>query len=235
MILKVLNVGKSFNGLIVLEDVSFELETGTITSLFGENGSGKTTLFHIISGFLPPSRGKIYFKGESIYDKPATEIDKLGIGRTWQFPRVFKNLSVLDNLLLASKKHPGEHVLNYLVNPFKIWQEEKKRKEKAVRISYDVGLSDKLEEAAGRLSFGQQKLLSIGMLLINEAELLLLDEPFAGLNVIMVDAISKLLLQLKEEGKTILMIEHDRKKAKAISDKVLYLTKGIIREDVGVA
>lgn len=234
MILKVEHISKSFNGLTVLEDVSFVIAKGTITSLFGENGSGKTTLFHIISGFLKPSAGKVFFKGRDLYRKSAAEIDELGIGRTWQSPRVFRNLSVQDNLVLSARDHPGERVLNYLLKPSIIWQEEKKRKARAVQVCEEVGLAGKLHKTAGELSFGQQKMLSIGMLLMNDAQLLLLDEPFAGVNIKMVDAIAEVLLRLKERGKTVLLVEHNRRKASEISDKVLHLVKGRIKEEMAI-
>ncbi|MEX0813709.1 MAG: ATP-binding cassette domain-containing protein [Chitinophagales bacterium] len=232
MILHVKHISKSFNGLTVLKDISFELESGSITSLFGGNGSGKTTLFHIIAGFLKPDTGKVFFNDKDLYGKSAIEIDQLGIGRVWQSPRVFKNLSVEDNLLLATKNHPGERILNYLFKPATIWQEEKERKAKAEKVLKEIGLAGKLQKTAGALSFGQQKLLSIGMLLMNEAELLLLDEPFAGVNGKMVDSISEVLLRLKESGKTILLVEHNRKKAREISDAVFQLIKGHIEAEV---
>lgn len=232
MILRVENIGKSFNGLTVLKDVSFGLEPGSISSLFGENGSGKTTLFHIIAGFLKPDIGKVFFNDTNLYGKSAVEIDQLGIGRVWQSPRVFKNLSVEDNLLLATKNHPGERVLNYLFKPKAIWQQEKDCKVRAAAVLKETGLAGKLQKTAGELSFGQQKLLSIGMLLMNESELLLLDEPFAGVNGKMVDNISEVLLRLKENGKTILLVEHNRHKAREISDAVFQLIKGHIEAEV---
>lgn len=232
MILRVEHIGKSFNGLTVLKDVSFSLEAGSICCLFGENGSGKTTLFHIIAGFMKPGAGKVFFNDLDLYGKSAMEIDQLGIGRVWQSPRVFKNLSVEDNLLLATKDHPGERVLNYLFKPKTIWQQEKERKVRAADVLGESGLAGKLQKTAGKLSFGQQKLLSIGMLLMNEAELLLLDEPFAGVNGKMVDNISEVLLRLKENGKTILLVEHNRNKAREISDTVFQLIKGRIEEEV---
>jgi len=228
MILEMRHISKSFNGLKVLEDVSFSLQLGTITSLFGENGSGKTTLFHIISGFIKANSGEVLFKGVNLNGNSSVEIARLGVGRVWQTPRICKNLSVLDNLVLASKSHPGESAINYFIRPRLIWQEEKKRKAIAAGISEDIGLAGKLQKTAGSLSFGQQKLLSTGMLLMNDCELLLMDEPFAGVNALMIDHISEVMLGLKKQGKTICMIEHNRTKAKAISDITLTLVKGVI-------
>jgi len=225
-ILEVKDISKSFNGLKVLEKASFAVKTGSITAFFGENGSGKTTLFHIISGFLKADGGELRYKNVPISRLTPIGFVTLGIGRVWQNPRICRNLSVFDNLLLASRDHPGESVINYIVRPDKIAAEEKNRKLKAEEIAGHIALEGKLSQIAGQLSFGQQKLLSIGMLLMNEASLLLLDEPFAGVNAKMVDYISEVMQTLKNHGKTVLMIEHNRIKATSISDMQFYLSKG---------
>ncbi len=230
MVLELKHISKSFNGLKVLEDVSFSLEQGTITSLFGENGSGKTTLFHITSGFMKANSGEVLYKEVDMNGNSSVEIARLGVGRVWQTPRICKNLSVLDNLVLASKNHPGETVFNYLIKPRLIWMEEKSRKSRAAMVAEDIGLAGKLQKTGGSLSFGQQKLLSVGMLLMNDCELLLMDEPFAGVNALMIDHISEVLLGLKKQGKTICIIEHNRTKAKLISDNTLTLVKGVIEQ-----
>jgi ABC-type branched-subunit amino acid transport system ATPase component len=231
MILEVRNIAKHFNGLKVLQDVSLSIPSATISSLFGENGSGKTTLFHILSGFLKPDSGSVYFNGKEIDKLTSVEIAKLGISRGWQTPRIFKNLSVLDNLLLATHNHPGEKVSNYFLHLKRILSFEQAQKARAGSISEQILLSGKLGKTGGSLSLGQQKLLSIGMLLMSEAELLFLDEPFAGVSGQMVDQISQTLKTLKESGKTIVIIEHNRAKAKEISDAVFFLVKGKIQKD----
>jgi ABC-type branched-subunit amino acid transport system ATPase component len=231
-LLDVRHIGISFNGLKVLGDVSFSLSKGTITGLFGENGSGKTTLFHIVSGYLKANSGEIMYKGHDLNGKKPVEIARLGIGRSWQTPRIFKNLSVLDNLLIATKNHPGEHVLNYLTKPGFICHEEKNRILRSEALSVEVGLGGKLQKTALSLSFGQQKLLSIGMLLMNDADLLLLDEPFSGVNGQMIDQLSTVLTVLKEKGKTICMIEHNRVKTKEISTQTFILSNGKIEVEV---
>lgn len=227
-ILELHHISKTFNGITILEDVSFTLLKGTVTSLFGENGSGKTTLFHIISGFLPADKGEVKFKGINQNGKSSVEIARFGVGRVWQTPRICKNLTVLDNLVLASKNHSGEKVYNYLLKPRLIWQEEKVQKERAAKVAADFGLDGKLKETAGTLSFGQQKLLSMGMLFMYDCELFLLDEPFAGVNGKMIEHMGEVLLGLKAQGKTICLIEHNRSKAMKISDNTLTLVKGMI-------
>jgi ABC-type branched-subunit amino acid transport system ATPase component len=230
MVLEIRNIRKSFDGLKVLDDVSFALSAGAITSLFGENGSGKTTLFHIISGFLKADSGDVVFNGKSVTGHSAVEIARHGIGRVWQNPRIFRNLSVLNNLILPFRNHPGEKILNYFIRPKAIFAEEKVLKERAKAIAEEVNLTGKLGKTAGSLSLGQQKLLSTGMLLMSDAALLLMDEPFAGINSQMVEHISEVLLNLKMQGKTICLIEHNRKKAEAISDKTITIVKGRIEE-----
>lgn len=229
-ILELRHINKSFNSVTVLEDISFSLQPATINSFFGENGSGKSTLFHIISGFLKADRGEVLFKNNDLIGKSPVTISRLGIGRIWQMPRCCKNLSVADNLILAIKDHPGENVLNYLTQPFRVWKEEKHANDKAGSVAAQIGLIEKLHHKAGSLSFGQQKLLSIGMLFINGAEILLMDEPFAGVNPKMIDQISEVLTSLRLQGKTICMIEHNRTKVGAISDRSFLLVKGKIKE-----
>ncbi|MBK7970985.1 MAG: ATP-binding cassette domain-containing protein [Bacteroidetes bacterium] len=152
-----------------MEDVTFSLQQGTITSLFGENGSGKTTLFHIVSGFMKANSGEVLFKGVDLNGNNSVEIARLGVGRVWQTPRICKNLSVSGQSCSGFQNHPGETVFNYLIKPRLIWKEEKSRKVRASAISEDIGLAGKLQKT-GSLSFGQQKLLSLGMLLMNDCE-----------------------------------------------------------------
>ncbi len=233
-ILDVRHISKSFNGLKVLDGADFSVKTGTVAAFFGENGSGKTTLFHIISGFLKADGGELCYKNVPIPHSTPMTATRLGIGRVWQNPRICKNLSVLDNLLLASRHHPGESLFSYIVRPGKIVAYEKSQKLKAEEIAGHTALEGKLAQTAGELSFGQQKLLSIGMLLMNEASLLLLDEPFAGVNSKMIDHISEVMSTLKQQGKTIMMIEHNRSKASSISDTQFFLSKGqVMQNDKG--
>ena len=226
--LEVINIKKSFNGLKLLKDVSFSISQGSITSLFGENGSGKTTVSNILSGFVAPDSGKIIFNDIDITRMNPVSISKNGIGRVWQTPRIFRNLSALENLMLASRNHPGEKSLNYFFRIKEIFRVENVVRDKAVHIADQINLLSKVNETAGSFSFGEQKLLSIGMLLLNESTLLILDEPFTGINGKSVDHISEVLLNLRNIGKTILIIEHNRTKAEKISNKIFNLVDGKI-------
>jgi ABC-type branched-subunit amino acid transport system ATPase component len=229
-ILEINGLSKAFGGLRILSGVSMSLSKSSIVSLFGENGSGKTTLFHLVTGFLKADKGSISYQGRDITNQSAAHIAQLGIGRVWQSPRIFKNISVLDNLMLAANNHPGEKLINYLINPGAVRSAETSRRQLATEMAEVVALEGKLGETAGALSFGQQKLLSLGMLLMEDTELLLLDEPFAGVNTKNIRELSDVLLRLKARGKCLVLIEHNRSAARAISDRVFFLNKGTIHE-----
>ena len=225
------NLSVSINGVPVLRDVSFTLEQGSSTVLFGENGSGKTTLFHVISGFLKANEGKILLKHRDLTDLTPMEISAMGVGRGWQKPRICGNLTVLDNLMLSSRDHPGEKLSSYLIEPRAIFRKDKELREAATAISSELELVGKLGDTAASLSFGQQKLLSLGMLIMNDAQLLILDEPFAGVSASMVRRVSDILLKLKGKGKTVFFIEHNRDKAISISENILTLIQGSMQRE----
>lgn len=217
-ILHIEKLSKSFGGLRLFDEVNVALEQGTINSLFGSNGSGKTTFFNLIGGYEKPDTGKIHFNGFTIKSHNQFAIARAGIGKMWQDPTVFPNHTVLQNLLVSDKTHPGEYFCNYIFNLKSIRKKESALKEKAHSILQKFKLGNKADQLAGSLSLGERKLLSISMLLMNDAELLLLDEPFSSVNADTVERVSDALVGLKSEGKTIFMIEHKIKFAEAISN-----------------
>ena len=218
MILHIDNLSKSFEGLKLFDEVNIALKQGTINALFGSNGSGKTTFFNLIGGYEIPDSGKIHFNGLTIQFHNEFEVAKAGIGKMWQEPTIFPNHTVLQNLLVSDKSHPGEYFLNYIFRSKLIKRKEAELKDKAHSILQKFKLGDKDEQVAGSLSLGEKKLLSISMLLMNDAKLLLLDEPFSNVNPDTVERISEALKGLRSEGKTVFMIEHKIKFAEAISD-----------------
>jgi branched-chain amino acid transport system ATP-binding protein len=217
-ILHVENLGKSFGGLKLFDGVNITLRPATINSLFGSNGSGKTTFFNMLGGYDKPDAGRMYFDGLTIKFHNEFAIAKAGIGRMWQEPTVFPNHTVLQNLLVSAKTHPGEHFLNYIFRGNLIRRREADLTDRARGVLRKFKLGCKLDQRAGSLSLGEKKLLSISMLLMNDARLLLLDEPFSSVNPDTIERISEVLVELREEGRTIFMIEHKIKFAKAISD-----------------
>lgn len=224
-ILCIENLSKSFNGLKLFNSVNLCILKGTINTLFGSNGTGKTTLFNIIAGYEKPNEGKIHFNGMTIKHHNQYAIAQAGIGKMWQNPLLFPNHTVLQNLLVSDKSHPGEKFLNYFFNRKAIRQREEVLKEKALKLLSKFKLEEKGNQIAGSLSFGEKKMLSISMLLMNDASLLLLDEPFSNVSPNTIERISDILTNMKSEGKTVFMIEHKTKFAEIICDHSFKIEK----------
>jgi len=227
-ILEISNLSKSFDGLKAVDSVSLSIEKGTVASIIGPNGAGKTTLFNLINGFIRQDSGFIRYKGARIDELTPTHRAILGIGRLWQDIRLFKNMTVLDNLLVAKKNNPGERVLRNFFSARAVAELEKHNLDSAEKTLQFVHLEHKRNALAQDLSYGQQKLLALGRLLMNNAELLLLDEPLAGVNPKMINEIQELIRLLVAEGKTVLLIEHNLPKAMEISDVVYVMDEGRI-------
>ncbi len=227
--LETVDVTKSFGGIKAVDNVSISFESGQITALIGPNGAGKTTLFHLITGMIPPDNGQILYKGQEIQGRSPWEIARLGIGRLFQDVRIFPHLTVLENVLTAFKYQPGENPLWTLLRRKKMVEAEHSLLQKARYWLNFVGL-EKLERHPGEaLSFGQQKLLSLARLLANEAEVLLLDEPTAGVNPEMIQKIIDLIQKLAhKEGKTIVVIEHNMNVVLQVADWVFFMDEGRI-------
>jgi len=225
--LKVENVYKSFGGILALNGVSFSVKSNTITGLIGPNGSGKSTLFNVISGFYSKDKGEIYFKGKKIVGLESHKIAMLGIGRTFQISEVPEKMTVLENLLLAPKGQIGEGIFNVFLHPMKIKQENEQHLKKAYEILELIQLYNLRNEYAGNLSGGQKKLLSLGRILMSEPMLILLDEPTAGVNPILIKDLIIAIKNLRDKkGETILLVEHNMKVISEICDKVIVLDFG---------
>jgi branched-chain amino acid transport system ATP-binding protein len=190
-ILKIEEVVKKFGEVTALDHCSFDIERGSITGLIGPNGAGKTTLFNLITGVLQPDTGHVYFKGEDISGKKPHEIARKGVGRTYQIIRVFPGMTLLENLIVVGKGKESRVI------------------ERAMELLDLVKLVDKKEDYASELSFGQQKLLSLAQVLMLDAELILLDEPAAGINPTLQNELMTLIHQLNSQGKTFMIVEHD--------------------------
>lgn len=224
VILHIDNLNKSFEGLQLLKNAQLSIQEGTINSLFGNNGSGKTTLFNMIAGYEKPDSGTINFNNHPVNYRHPHKVALAGIGKMWQEPAIFPNHTVLENLLVSDKVHPGQYFLNYLLMPRSIRQKEEALKIKAGVILHRFKLGEKLTHKAGTLSLGERKLLNISMLFMNDTRLFLLDEPFSNINPGSIGLISAALNEIKSEGKTILMIEHKAKYASAISDHLFRIS-----------
>lgn len=225
-ILKVQNLVKEFDGIKAADDLSFEIGKNFIIALVGPNGSGKTTVFNLVTGFLKPNRGKIFFDGKEITSFSPYKISQLGIGRTFQNIRLFPQISVLDNVMLGLKYEKGERFSAALFQTKRMKREEKRNRQKAEDLLRFVGLIKKRDELAENLSHGQRKLIELARILALEPKLFLLDEPTAGLFPETKKVMFNLLEGLKEKGKTILFIEHDINSVMDIAEKIIVLNYG---------
>ncbi len=237
---KIINLlGKTDNEYFyVLDDVNFKIQKGKVTALLGGNGSGKSTLFNIICGYLTTNEGKILFnsqKGSLDLTKiPSYKTAKAGVGRMFQGTHIFRNMTVLENMLLADENTFGELPFVSMFLKKRNAQIEENRVLEAEKIfNYLLGnanpLWEKREHLAGSLSYGQQRLLALARLFMNDhLELILLDEPCAGVNPDVAELLKKIIHNLRESGKTVLLIEHNLDFVKDISDYCYYLENGKI-------
>jgi ABC-type branched-subunit amino acid transport system ATPase component len=211
---------KRFGGLTAVDEVDIAVEKGEIVGLIGPNGSGKTTLFNCVTGIHPADHGNILFRNEDISALFSYRIAQRGIARTFQLARVFRDLTLFENMALA-RNHFGE---KFLRTPIKCF-------DPSLCDTIDhwfefVGLTKLRNELAGEVSYGQQKLLEFAMVLMPEPELILLDEPTSGVNPIMIDKIMSLIKTLHEQRKTIFIIEHNMKVVMSLCERVYVLDYG---------
>jgi len=226
MTLAVQGVRKSFSGLCVVDDVSFEADTAGITGLIGPNGAGKSTLFAVITGFLPADAGRIAFGGTAIEAMSPQTRARQGLARTFQVPRPFIDLSVRENLMAAAPGQPGEHVLSLLLQPRLVWRREAAVGAQADALLDFLGLSHVAGNRAGALSGGQQKLLELGRALMTEPRYVLLDEPYAGVNPVLIEEISARIRALSQRGIGFLIVEHNLPALSRLADRMLVMDRG---------
>jgi len=207
--LRIQNVTKSFGALTAVQGVSLEIGETAITGLVGPNGSGKSTLFHLVTGFYRLDQGEIFFGRHSIGRLSPHEISRRGLIRSFQHTRPLPFMTVLDNLIAAAPAQTGERIWPLFFVPARVRREENDLREKARGI---LGLLDLLplaDELAGRLSYGQQKLMDLGRILMAGPRLILLDEPTAGINPTLIRRLVEVLHRLCEQGIQIFLIEHN--------------------------
>jgi branched-chain amino acid transport system ATP-binding protein len=217
-----------FGGLTAVDRVDLAIESATIASLIGPNGAGKTTFFNMLTGIYHPTFGKLLLDNRNITGSPPDRLTQLGIARTFQNIRLFNNMSVLDNVLVGMHCRLKTSLIGTLLRPPKVKQEEAKAKEKALYFLDFVGLGrSKANELAKNLSYGDQRRLEIARALASNPQVLLLDEPTAGMNPRETDELTDFIRRLRDELKlTILLIEHDMKVVMGISDRVSVMEYG---------
>ncbi len=217
-----------FGGLTAVKDFNLDLGKGKIIALIGPNGAGKTTIFNMITSVYKPSKGRIYFKEIDITESAPHLVTKMGIARTFQNIRLFKDLSVLDNVLIANHLHLKSNVFEAILRVSKYKKEERLMLEKASNLLDIVGLYDEKDEKSSSLPYGKQRKLEIARALATNPEVLLLDEPAAGMNPKETEEITAFIKQIRDDFKlTILLIEHHMQVVMDISEEIYVLDYGI--------
>ena len=224
--LRLQSVSKAFGALQAVNDVSFELADEGITGLVGPNGSGKSTLFHVITSFYRLDRGRIFFKDHSIERLAPHRISRLGLIRTFQHTRVLPFLSVLENLIAAAPSQLGENVWPLFFKRGQVRSQEAELREKALEILGLLALERHAGELAGRLSYGQQKLLELGRVLMADPRWVLLDEPTAGINPSLIRRLVDTLQRVLKRGIQIFLIEHNMPLVAELCRRVLVMDSG---------
>ncbi|MEK7331755.1 MAG: ABC transporter ATP-binding protein, partial [Nitrospirota bacterium] len=216
-LLEVRDLTKHFGGIRAIEEVRFRVREGSITSIIGPNGAGKTTLFNCLTGITQPTKGRVSFLDTEITGFRPSSIVKLGIARTFQNIRLFKEMSVLENIMVSQHCRTGSGLLASILRGNAFKKEEKIIEEKALEYLELVGLEDFAETLSWNLPYGSQKRLEIARAIATEPRLMLLDEPTAGMNPQETSEMMELIKKLQELGKTIILIEHDMKVVMGIS------------------
>jgi branched-chain amino acid transport system ATP-binding protein len=211
MFLELEHLTIKFGGLVAVDDISFSVQKNEIHGLIGPNGSGKTTIFNMLSGYYKPTSGKIIFEGKNIAGLPAHKITEAGFARTFQNLRLFKSMTVLENVMVAMGHHAKTKLLNVMFNPIAARNENALFTEKAMKVLELLDIRKFANDLAISLPYGTQRRVEIARALASEPKILLLDEPAAGLNEVETEELAQILETIYKSGITILIVEHDMK------------------------
>ncbi|MDN5559022.1 MAG: ABC transporter ATP-binding protein [Ruaniaceae bacterium] len=218
---------RSFGGLVAVDVDHFEVQRNSITALIGPNGAGKSTFFNLLTGFDKPQRGEWLFNGHSMRGTSPAKVARAGKVRTFQLTKALSGMTVMENLRLGAAQQKGENILRAFVKP--LWKaQEEEITEKAVELLKKFKLYEKRDDFAGELSGGQRKLLEMARALMSEPEMIMLDEPMAGVNPALTESLLEHVMNLKAEGRTVLFVEHDMHMVRRISDWVVVMAEGKI-------
>jgi neutral amino acid transport system ATP-binding protein len=231
-ILEVEEVVKRFGGIRAVDGATFDVKPGSITALIGPNGAGKTTLFNVITGFYRGDRGSVRFRNRPIFGRPPYAVARLGMVRTFQITKALARMPVIDNMLLAAPDQPGEKLRNVLFRPLIMRERERELREQALELLKIFALEALADEYAGTLSGGQRKLLEFARALMSSPEMLLLDEPMAGINPVLGRRLLDHMQEMRSQrGMTFLFIEHDMEVVMGHSDRVIVMAEGRVIAD----
>lgn len=219
-------LSRVFGQLRAVDDVSLSVRKGTITGLIGPNGAGKSTLFNLLTGALPPSAGRIRLGGQDVTGLPPDERFIRGLGRTFQIPRPFARMSVLENIMVAPTGQAGERIAGPFLHRARVRAQERAIRVRAMEVLEFVTLAPLADHPAGKISGGQMKLLELARVLMGDPQVILLDEPAAGVNPTLTQTLIEKIQELNRQGKTFVIIEHDMDFVMRHCDPVIALAEG---------
>jgi len=227
-ILETRDLTKDFGSFCAVNSVSMRIRAGSITGLIGPNGAGKSTFFNLLTGVLPPTRGQVFLNGQEITGLAPDALFARKLARTFQIPRPFKRMSVLENVMLAPLAQIGEGIFGPFLNPGKMRAQEEEIRERALKLLDFVTLGKLADQAAGKISGGQTKLLELARVLMGDPSVILLDEPAAGVNPSLTRILIERIEELNRQGKTFVIIEHDMDFVMRHCDPIIALAEGRI-------
>lgn len=227
-IVEVQGLAKSFGGLKAVRGATFVLEQGQVTALIGPNGAGKTTIFNMICGTLRADEGRVYLRGEDITGKPAHQLVRKGLARSFQDVRVCQRLTALDNVAMGVQDQPGEHVGRLVLTPRAARAAERRVRQKALDCLALLGIADRAHTRVSELSYGDQKLVAIARLLATDCDVLLLDEPTSGVDPASVEKVIDGIARLRELGHTVCLVEHSVHFVQRLADRAVFLDQGAV-------
>ncbi|MDR4946783.1 ABC transporter ATP-binding protein [Neobacillus cucumis] len=225
-LLEVKGLTKQFGGVTAVSDVRFQVGEGEIVAVIGPNGAGKTTLFNMISCFLSPTSGEVFFKGNKLTGKKIPQLAQLGMSRTFQNLQIFDNMTVLENVMMGAHVKLKTNVMNAAFRTPRITKDEKIAYDLAVKVIKLVELDDVMYEKAGQLSYGLQKQVEFARAIVYDPELIMLDEPMAGLNDSETNRMAGYIQDLKSKGHSFLFVEHKMATVMELADRIVVLDFG---------
>jgi branched-chain amino acid transport system ATP-binding protein len=235
VVLEVKSLRKSFDGIVVADNIDLELRAGRVLGLIGPNGAGKTSLFNLISGVVRPDGGSIRLDGHSLDGMKSYRRARRGLSRTWQNLRLFSSLSVLDNLMVSPRDYSADSLMRLIFRPHAAKDSEARTREKAFAALERTGLADLASHPIAGLSFGQQKLVGVARALMSEARCLLLDEPMAGVEGKAYETMQKVVREVAAGGAAVCVVEHNVAFIRDLCDEGVFMFAGKVLARAPVA